>query len=98
MNVNHIGRAILILIDIWLVLVKIYGNNPIKLFNKINIKILTKTKVLPCDLLLEIKIFISLWIKFISFIHNILNREGINQYKYGMKKKIMKILIQLKEK
>jgi hypothetical protein len=44
---SHIGRARVKVTTIWLVLVKIYGNKPIKLLVRIKMSKLVKTKILP---------------------------------------------------
>lgn len=48
-NLNHIGSAIVNVNAICLVLVKIYGNRPIKLLNIIIIKIEIKINVVPLN-------------------------------------------------
>ena len=82
-NLNHNGRAKESVKTMCLVLVKIYGNNPIKLLNKINENKEINNKVLPFT---GIRILNSLWrIKVILF-QIILIREGTNQNKGGIKK------------
>lgn len=82
-NLNHKGRANESVKIICLVLVKIYGNNPIKLLNKIRENKEINNKVLP---LIGIRILNSLWrIKTILF-QIILIREGINQNIGGIRK------------
>lgn len=49
-NLNHKGNAKEIVILIWLVLVKIYGNNPIILLNKIKLNKEINIKVVPLNL------------------------------------------------
>lgn len=96
-NDSHNGRANLKVIAMCLVLVKIYGNKPIKLLIIIKKNILIKIKVDPWDLLFWINVFISLWIIIINLKYNILNREGINQKEYGIKSKMINDLVQFKE-
>lgn len=93
----HKGKARANVIDICLVLVKIYGNNPKKLLIKINENKEININVLP--LIFELtKILNSLWRVEEIKIHNILNRDGIIQY-IGVKNiKINKALNQFKLK
>lgn len=96
-NVNQKGRLIVRVSLIWLVQVKIYGNNPIKLLITININNDTKIRVLPLKLLVLIKVLNSLCRAINSLIQNILIREGLNQYASGITKIIKFILIQFKD-
>lgn len=78
-NLNHKGSEIDNDRIKWLVLVKIYGNNPKKLLNKIKENIETKIKVDPLNLFVPSKILNSLWRVFKIKFQIIKNRLGINQ-------------------
>ena len=97
-KLSHRGKARESVIVIWLVLVKIYGNNPKKLLNKINENREINIKVVPLNLLIPINILNSLWrVKKILF-QKRFKREGRNQKIMG-KNKIPKIeLNQLRDK
>lgn len=85
-NINAIHRGILnIRVKVkWLDLVKIYGNNPKKLLNKIIVNKLIKIKLLPLKPLFPIKILNSLWRVKIKFFHKYSIRVGINQNVIGI--------------
>lgn len=78
-NLSHKGKANERVIDMWLVLVKINGNNPIKLLNKMNANSEIKMKVLPLWLNGPNKVLNSLCKVFKIIIQIIINRDGINQ-------------------
>jgi len=78
--------------------VKIYGNSPKKLFNKIKVNRLVKKIVLPLNTGVLIKTLNSLCKSWFIRIHIIEIREGISQYIGGIIKIINKDLIQFKEK
>lgn len=77
---------------------KIYGNNPKKLLNKIKEKRDTNIKVLPLILKFLIKILYSLCKVIIILIHKIFNREGISQNIEGIIKIPIKDLNQFNDK
>lgn len=83
---SHNGKAKANVIVIWLVLVKIYGNNPIKLLNIINENKEIKIKVLPLWELGPSKGLNSLCKVSKILFQIILYREGISQYKEGINK------------
>lgn len=96
-NLIHSGRAIIKLIDRWLVLVKIYGNNPKKLFIKIKInrEINNKLKLLLFFLIIILNSLNKLF-KIFEYIR--FKLFGINQNKFGIRKINKNIDIQFKEK
>lgn len=77
-NLNHRGRANDRVSTICLVLVKIYGNNPKKLLNKIIENKVTKIRVLPLTSLPN-KVLNSKCSVVIIFIQRRFIRDGINQ-------------------
>jgi len=78
-NDNHKGKLRVRVNVKCLDLVKMYGNKPRKLLNKINLNKLMKRKVLPFSPLFPIK-FLNSLCKLINIIcHKYDNREGINQ-------------------
>ncbi len=81
----------------WLELVKIYGNNPKKLLNKIIENKAINIKVLPLNFEL-IRILNSLWSLIIIWAQIKLNREGINQNIDGINKIPKKVLNQFNDK
>lgn len=95
-NLNHNGSANDKVRVKCLVLVKIYGNNPIKLLIRIIIKILVNIKVIPL-FFFPVRILNSLCSFSMIFNHNILLREGINQNKFGINKRKIIDLNQLSE-
>lgn len=98
MKHNHKGNAKVNVNVKWLVLVKIYGNNPIKLLNKIIENKETKIKVLPLWPDGPNKVLNSLWRVNKIVFQKIVYREGINQYTEGINKIPKKVLIQFKDK
>lgn len=98
MNLNHKGRANVKVKVRWLVLVKIYGNNPKKLLNKINENNEIKINEHPFNLLVPKRVLNSLnKVKIILF-HKKLIREGRNQKEMGIIIKPINVLNQFKEK
>lgn len=95
---SHKGKAKVRVKVKWLVLVKIYGNNPIKLLNKIIENKETKIKVDPFGLIGPSKVLNSLCKEIRIIFQIILYREGINQYKDGIIKIPKKVLNQLRDK
>lgn len=95
-NDSHKGKARANVKTMCLVLVKIYGNSPKKLLNKIN---LNKEINIRVDPLIEgpIKVLNSLWRALIILIHRILIREGINQNDDGMTSIPIMVLSQFKD-
>ena len=97
-KLNHKGKANDSVIVIWLVLVKIYGNSPKKLLNRIYVNKEINIKVVPLKLLGPISILNSLCNVIKILFQKIFNRDGINQKIIG-KNKIPKIeLIQFRDK
>lgn len=97
-KLNHKGKAKDKVNVICLVLVKIYGNNPKKLLNKINLNKEINIKVVPLKLEIPNSVLNSLWRIINILFQNKKIREGINQNSKG-KKRIPKIvLIQFKDK
>lgn len=92
------GRDNVRVIVKWLVLVKIYGNKPIKLLNKINEKREIKMKVIPFILDGPSNVLNSLWRLMIKEFHKILIREGSIQKEYGIIKIPINVLSQFKDK
>ena len=96
-NLNHIGSAIVNVNAKCLVLVKIYGNNPMKLLNIIIIKIEMKMNVVPLNDLGPSNVLNSLCkVKFILF-HIMLIRDDINQNIDGINSNPMNVLVQFNE-
>lgn len=79
-NLIHKGNAKDKVKVIWLVLVKIYGNNPMKLLKTILENSLIKMNVLPICLFDPNKVLNSLWSVIKIFFHKKENRLGITQY------------------
>lgn len=79
MNLNHNGKAKVKVKVKWLVLVKIYGNNPKKLLNIINLNKETNINVLPLCPLGPKRVLNSLWSVNKMLFQIIWNRLGINQ-------------------
>jgi len=79
MNEIHKGEERVRVVTICLVLVKIYGNNPIKLLSIINKKTLINKTVLPSKEVGPNNILNSLCILFRRDLIKILRFEGINQ-------------------
>lgn len=97
MNLNHRGRARERVIDMWLVLVKIYGNRPKKLLNTIIANNEIKIKVLPLILSDLIRILNSKW-RVLMILNQInLRRLGINQNIVGIRIHPINVLIQFNE-
>lgn len=82
----------------WLVLVKIYGNNPMKLLNIIIENTVIKINVDPLDPIGSRRILISLWRVIIILFQKIWYREGSNQYIEGIIKIPRIVLIQFNDK
>lgn len=80
-NINeiHRGRANVKVNVRCLVLVKIYGNKPKKLLNKINVNNEIKINVHPFILLGPSRVLNSLWRVNKTIFHKVLNRFGRNQ-------------------
>lgn len=98
MNLNHKGNAKVKVKVKWLVLVKIYGNNPKKLLNIINANKETNINVLPLCPFGPNNVLNSLWrVKRILF-QIIWNRLGISQNMEGIIKRPKKVLSQFKDK
>lgn len=95
-NENHKGRAIVRVIVKWLVLVKIYGNSPIKLLNKIIENNEINRIEFPFELFL-INNLNSLWSVNRILNHIIENREGNIQNSIGIINSPINVLNQLKE-
>ena len=93
----HSGSARDKVITMCLVLVKIYGNNPKKLLNKIIENNEININVLPLKGEL-IKILNSKWRVLIILNQSILYREGITQNIDGININPKKVLIQFKER
>jgi len=81
---NHIGMAKDKLVTKWLVLVKIYGNRPMKLFNIIKIRIEININVLPFIAFKPSNNLNSLCKIFIKLLNNIKNILGIIQNVTGI--------------
>lgn len=92
---THIDKEIDIQKDIWLEAVKIYGNKPKKLF--IRIKINNLKNMIKFDKLLFIIILNSFKRNLKRMFHNMIYREGINQYWNGKNKKIKNMLNQFND-
>lgn len=98
MNLIHSGRARASVIVICLVLVKMYGNNPRKLLNKIKEKREINIKVVPLNLEIPNKVLNSKCnVKKILF-QNIKFRDGRNQNNIGKNIIPNIVLSQFKEK
>lgn len=97
MNLIHNGSANPNVKIKCLVLVKIYGNSPNKLFNIINENKEIKIKVLPLILLLR-RILNSLWRVVDVLIQSMFHRDGINQNIGGIKRSPNIVLNQFNEK
>jgi len=82
----------------WLVDVKIYGNKPKKLLNKIRENIEIKIKVLPTDPLGPSRVLNSLYNVIKIKFQKILIRDGRSQKETGISIKPIKVLSQFKEK
>lgn len=96
-NLNHIGNAIVNVNARCLVLVKMYGNRPIKLLNNIIIKIEIKINVVPLNDLGPNNVLNSLWrVKFILF-HIMLIRDDVNQNIEGIINNPINVLVQFNE-
>lgn len=96
-NLNHIGNAIVNVNAKCLVLVKIYGNSPIKLLNNIIIKIEIKMNVVPLNDLVPNNVLNSLCrVKFILF-HIMLIRDDVNQNIDGIINNPINVLVQFIE-
>jgi hypothetical protein len=92
---SHKGKDNIIVKTIWLVLVKIYGNNPKKLLNKI--KVNKEIKIIEFPFLCGfIKILNSKWRLFKILFHKKKNREGRSQNLRGINKRPKKVLNQFK--
>lgn len=97
-NLSHRGNAKLKVIVIWLVLVKIYGNKPKKLLNKIKVNKEINIKVVPLNLEIPNKVLNSACnVKKILF-QNIKIREGKNQNIIGKNKIPKRVLNQFNDK
>lgn len=95
---SHKGRANVKVKVKWLVLVKIYGNNPIKLLNRIIENKEINIKVDPFDPIGPNRVLNSLWRVNKILFQKIWYREGINQYIDGIIKIPIKVLNQLSER
>lgn len=98
MKLNHRGRARDRVIVICLVLVKIYGNNPKKLLNKIKVNKEINIKVVPLKLKGPINVLNSLCKVIKIVFQKMFNREGNIQKIIGKNNNPNMELIQLKEK
>lgn len=94
MNDNHNGKARVKVKVIWLVLVKIYGNSPKKLLNRINLNKEMNISVDPL-ILGPIRVLNSLCNVKDTLFQIILSRDGISQYEEGIIMIPMIVLIQL---
>jgi len=97
MNLIHKGNLSVKVNVKCLELVKIYGNNPRKLLNKIILNKLIKIKVLPLNPLFPNNVLNSLCKVLIIKFHKYINREGINQKDIGITKNPIKVLNQFNE-
>lgn len=97
MNLIHKGNLSVKVNVKCLELVKIYGNNPRKLLNKIILNKLIKIKVLPLNPLFPNNVLNSLCKVLIIKFHKYINREGINQKDIGIIKNPIKVLNQFNE-
>ena len=93
----HKGRLRVSVNVKWLELVKIYGNKPKKLLNKIIANKLIKIKVLPLNPLFPNSVLNSLCSVIIIIFHKNINREGINQNDTGIIKNPINVLNQFNE-
>lgn len=79
-------------------LVKIYGNNPKKLLNKIKLNKEIKINVLPLCPVGPNKVLNSLW-RVIKILFQIIwYRDGINQKEQGINKRPIKVLNQFNDR
>jgi hypothetical protein len=96
MNLTHKGSTSVNVIVKCLVLVKIYGNSPRKLLNRINKNSDTNKKVLPFLFLLLPRRFLNSLCSFvINIFHTIRCRLGISHILVGMNISPRKVLVQL---
>lgn len=84
MKANHKGKDNERVRVKWLVLVKIYGNNPMKLLNIIIENRAIKIREDPLDPIGSKRILISLWRVIIILFQKMWNREGKSQYIEGI--------------
>lgn len=98
MNLIQRGKANVKVRVRCLVLVKIYGNSPKKLLNKINENKEIKIKALPGFLFGPKRVLNSLNNKNRLLFHKKLLREGINQKEQGIRFKPINVLSQFKER
>jgi hypothetical protein len=82
----------------WLVLVKMYGNKPKKLLNKIKVNNEINIKVVPEYLWIPNKVLNSLWRVVKILFQKIFKRDGINQNIIGKNKIPKNELIQLRDR
>lgn len=97
-KLNQRGRANVKVRVRWLVDVKIYGNSPKKLLNKIIENNEINKKVLPWCLFSPNKVLNSLFNVKVILFHKIWYREGINQKVIGINIIPKIVLIQFNEK
>lgn len=97
MKDSHKGRASAKVKIKCLVLVKIYGNKPSRLFHKIIENREIKIRVLPLIVLFLIRILNSLWRTRITLFHKNEYRDGISQYEVGINKIPKNVLSQLSD-
>lgn len=96
MNLTHKGSANVSVIARCLVLVKMYGNSPRKLLNKINENRDTNRNVPPfLFLLLPNSVLNSLWSFVVNKFHVIKCRDGISHILIGININPMNVLAQL---
>lgn len=91
---SHNGKANVKVVSIWLVLVKINGNNPIKFLKIIKINKLKENTDLPLKGESPNKVLISRWRVFFTDLKIKLLKFGISQNRLGIKIKGIKNLIQ----
>lgn len=98
-NLTHKGSASVSVIVKWLVLVKIYGNNPRKLLNRIRENNDTNKKVLPLLIFFPPSKVLNSLCSFVnSVFHRVEYRDGINHILVGISSSPRKVLTQFKDK
>jgi len=97
MNLTHSGSASVKVSVKWLVLVKMYGNNPKKLFIRIIRNRDVRMNEFPLFSFPFLRIvFISWWSLFIKILIIILFRDGISQMLVGISNSPIAVLVQLR--
>lgn len=97
-NLNHIGKATANVNARCLVLVKMYGNNPMKLLNSIIIKIEMKMNVVPLNELGPNNVLNSLCRVKFSLFQIMLIRDGVSQNNDGINNNPRNVLVQFNDK